>query len=77
MSEFAFFRFRSNNMLTQEEEEHKEEIIQLTEEVLQAKGMKCDVGISITEGELKRKPLLKCHYCKLQYHSTDERKNMS
>jgi len=41
---------------------------------LQAKGIKCDVGISITEGELKRKPLLKCHYCKLQYHSTDERK---
>jgi hypothetical protein len=47
------------------------------EEVLQAKGIKYDVGISITEGELKRRPLLKCHYCKLQYHSTDERKNMS
>ncbi|MFY9798120.1 MAG: hypothetical protein WB988_03395 [Candidatus Nitrosopolaris sp.] len=25
---FAFFRFRINNMLTNEEEEHKEEIIQ-------------------------------------------------
>ena len=33
MSEFAFFRFRSHNMLTPEEQEHKEEIIQLTEEV--------------------------------------------
>jgi hypothetical protein len=33
MSEFAFFRFRSNNMLTKEEEEHKEEIVELTEDV--------------------------------------------
>jgi hypothetical protein len=53
MSEFAFFRFRSNNMLTQEEEEHKEEIIQLTEEVLQAKSIQCDASISrIPEEEL-------------------------
>jgi ElaB/YqjD/DUF883 family membrane-anchored ribosome-binding protein len=53
MSEFAFFRFRSNNMLTQEEEEHKEEIIELTEEVLQAKGIQCDASISkIPEEEL-------------------------
>ena len=53
MSEFAFFRFMSNNMLTQEEEEHKEEIIQLTEEVLQAKGIQCDASISkIPEEEL-------------------------
>jgi hypothetical protein len=54
MSEFAFFRFRSNNMLTKEEEEHKEEVVQLTEEVLQAKGIQCDASISkITEEELK------------------------
>jgi hypothetical protein len=54
MSEFAFFRFRSHNMLTQEEQEHKEEIIQLTEEVLQAKGIQCDASISkISEDELK------------------------
>jgi hypothetical protein len=40
-------------MLTQEEEEHKEEIIQLTEEVLQAKGIQCDASISkIPEEEL-------------------------
>jgi hypothetical protein len=53
MSEFAFFRFRSNNMLTKEEEEHKEEIIQLTEEILQAKGIQCDASISkISEDEL-------------------------
>ena len=53
MSEFAFFRFRSNNMLTKEEEEHKEEILLLTEEVLQAKGIQCDARISkIPEQEL-------------------------
>ena len=53
MSEFAFFRFRSHNMLTKEEEEHKEEIVQLTEEVLQAKGIQCDARISkIPEQEL-------------------------
>jgi hypothetical protein len=42
MSEFAFFRFRSNNMLTIEEEQNKDEIIELTEDVLEAKGMECD-----------------------------------
>ena len=42
MSEFAFFRFRSQNMLTIEEEQHKDEIMQLTEEVLEAKGIECD-----------------------------------
>jgi len=53
MSEFAFFRFKSNKMLTKEEEEHKEEIIRLTEEVLEAKGMQCDARISrIPEQEL-------------------------
>jgi hypothetical protein len=54
MSDFAFFRFRSNNMLTREEEEHKDEIIRLTEEVLQAKGIKCDATIAkIPEEQLK------------------------
>jgi hypothetical protein len=43
---FAFFRFSINNMLTKEEEEHKEEIIQVTEEVLEAKGIKCDARLS-------------------------------
>jgi hypothetical protein len=55
MSEFAFFRFRSHNMLTKEEQEHKEEIIQVTEEVLQAKGIQCDASISkISEEELRK-----------------------
>lgn len=46
MSEFAFFRFLSYNLLTQEEQEKKEEIINLTEEVLDAKGLECDARIS-------------------------------
>jgi hypothetical protein len=52
MSDFAFFRFKSHNMLTKEEEEHKDEVIQFTEEVLQAKGIQCDAKISIPEDEL-------------------------
>ncbi len=41
-------------MLTREEEEHKDEIIRLTEEVLQAKGIKCDATIAkIPEEQLK------------------------
>ena len=46
MSEVAYFRFKSNNMLTKDEKEHKDEIIQLTEEVIQAKGIECDSRIS-------------------------------
>ena len=38
MSELAYFRFRSHNMLTIEEDLHKDEIIGLTE-VLDAKGI--------------------------------------
>lgn len=53
MSDFAFFRFMSHNMLTKEEKEHKEEIIILTEEVLHEKGLKCDASIAkISEGDL-------------------------
>ena len=54
MSDFAFFRFRSNNLLTKQEEEHKDEIVRLTEEVLQAKGIQCDTSIArIPEEQLK------------------------
>jgi hypothetical protein len=42
MSEFAFFRFMSSNMLTVEEQQHKDEIVSLTEQVLDAKGIECD-----------------------------------
>jgi hypothetical protein len=54
MSEFAYFRYISHNMLTKEEEEHKEEIIAFTEDVLQARGIECDSRISkISEEQLK------------------------
>ena len=54
MSEFAFFRFKSNNMLTVEEEQQKEEIINLTEEVLEAKGIECDSRIAkLSEEKLR------------------------
>lgn len=54
MSEFAFFRFKSANMLTSEEERHKREIVELTEQVLDAKGIECDSKISkISEDQLR------------------------
>jgi hypothetical protein len=54
MSEFAYFRFMSYNMLTVEEQQHREEIITLTEQVLNAKGMECDSKISkISEEQLR------------------------
>lgn len=54
MSEFAFFRFRSHDMLSSEEEQHKDEIISLTEEVLQARGIECDSRIAkIPEEQLR------------------------
>ena len=53
MSEFAYFRFMSSNMLTVEEQQHKDEIISLTEQVLDAKGIECDSKISkISEEQL-------------------------
>jgi hypothetical protein len=54
MSEFAFFRFMSSNMLTLEERQHKDEIVSLTEQVLDAKGIECDSKISkISEEQLR------------------------
>jgi len=54
MSEFAFFRFKSANMLTQDEERDKEEIISLTEQVLDSRGIECDARIAkISEGQLR------------------------
>jgi hypothetical protein len=54
MSQFAYYRFLTNNMLNGEEKEHKDEIIKLTEEVLDAKGIECDSRISrLALNELK------------------------
>jgi hypothetical protein len=54
MSEFAFFRFKSANMLTDEEERDREEIIRLTEQVLDLKGIECDAKIAkISDDQLR------------------------
>ncbi len=54
MSDFAYFRFVSHNLLTDEEKKDKEEIIAITEEVLDAKGLECDATISkVSEETLK------------------------
>jgi hypothetical protein len=47
-------RFMSNNMLTIEESQHKQEIIELTEQVLDARGLECDQRISkLSEDNLR------------------------
>jgi hypothetical protein len=53
MSEFAFFRFTSSNMLNLEEQQHKDEIVSLTEQVLDAKGIECDSKISKISEQLR------------------------
>jgi hypothetical protein len=54
LSDFAFMRFMSNNMLTTEESQHKDEIIDLTEQVLDAKALECDERISkLSEEKLR------------------------
>jgi hypothetical protein len=46
MSEFAFIRFLTNGLLTEEERKDKNDIIQLTEDVLHAQGLECDASIA-------------------------------
>jgi hypothetical protein len=53
MSDFAFFRFKSNGILTFEEEDYRDEMIKITEEVLHANGRECDASVAkISEEEL-------------------------
>jgi ElaB/YqjD/DUF883 family membrane-anchored ribosome-binding protein len=54
MSDFAFFRFISYDWLTETEKKSKDEMIQITEEVLESKGIECDARISkLSEEQLK------------------------
>jgi len=56
MSELAFLGFISNRLLTREEQQalHKDDILDLIVEVFQARGMKCDAGVSkLSIDELK------------------------
>ena len=47
-------RFMSHNLLTKEESQHKDEIVNLTEQVLDAKGLECDERISkLSEEKLR------------------------
>ena len=57
MSEFAFFRFMSLNLLTQEEKDNKAEVISVTEEILDAQGMECDSKIAKVSEETIRQIL--------------------
>jgi hypothetical protein len=57
MSEFAFFRFMSLNLLTEEEKKSKNEIISLTEQVLDAEGIECDSKIAKVSEEKMREIL--------------------
>lgn len=57
MSEFAFFRFMSLNLLTQEEKDNKAEMISVTEVVLDAQGIECDAKIAKVSEETIREIL--------------------
>jgi len=46
MSEFAYFRFANLDLLDTEEKQNKDDVIKVTEEVLDAKGITCDNKIS-------------------------------
>ncbi len=53
MSDFTFFRFTSLNILTEEELTHKNEIVDITEQVLDAECIECDSRVSkISEDQL-------------------------
>jgi hypothetical protein len=79
MSEFAYFRFMSNNMLTIEEQQHKDEILKLTEQVLDAKGIECDSKVSKISEEQLREILegvrrLRKRKKKIEEHAEDRQK---
>lgn len=55
MSDFAFIRFLSLRLLTEEEKNNKKEIIEITEDVLDAEGIECDAKISkVSEDKLNQ-----------------------
>jgi len=57
LSEFAFFRFMSLNLLTQEEKDNKADMISVTEDVLEAQGIECDAKIAKVSEETIHKIL--------------------
>jgi hypothetical protein len=57
MSELAYFRFENTNLLNDEEKEHKEEVIQATNEILQVDGKDCDKIVN----EMDTEQLIELH----------------
>ena len=77
MSDFAFMRFMSNNLLTQEESQHKDEIVNLTEQVLDAKGLECDERISKLSEEKLREILEEVRKLRRRKRSRDDASSSS
>ena len=65
-------RFMSNNMLTTEESQHKDEIVDLTEQVLDAKGLECDERISKLSEEKLREILEEVRKLRRRKRSRDD-----
>ena len=74
MSEFAFFRFMSLAMLNLEQQ-HKDEIVSLTEEVLDAKGIECDSKVSKISEEQLREILEQVRKLRKKKKKVEEDKN--
>jgi hypothetical protein len=51
MSELAFYRFMNRGMLTAEEQQHKDEVVEFTEQAMNAKGIECDDGVKALPDE--------------------------
>ena len=75
MSEFAFFRFMSLSLLNLEEQQHKDEIVSLTEEVLDAKGIECDSKVSKISEEQLREILEQVRKLRKKKKKVEEDKN--
>ena len=75
MSEFAFFRFMGLSMLNLEEQQHKDEIVSLTEEVLDAKGIECDSKVSKISEEQLREILEQVRKLRKKKKKVEEDKN--
>ena len=70
-------RFMSNNMLTKEESQHKDEIVNLTEQVLDAKGLECDEKISKLSEEKLREILEEVRKLRRRKRSRDDASSSS
>jgi hypothetical protein len=75
MSEFAFFRFMSLSLLDLEEQQHKDEIVSITEQVLDAKGIECDSKIAKISEEQLREILEQVRKLRKKRKKVEEDKN--